>query len=112
MGAESAGPGDCPLHSPQAASVHSPHSGRLLRTCVQSHILGSAAQGSPHSPPPWSPFTVLAPSFPRGPDQGGIPDPRHPDPHPLTLFYISISHVSKLSVYMLVVGLSSRGGEG
>lgn len=52
MGAESAGPGDCPLHSPQAASVHSPHSGRLLRTCVQSHILGSAAQGSPHSPPP------------------------------------------------------------
>lgn len=67
---------------------------------------------SPHSPPPRSPFTALTPSFPRGPDQEGIPDPRHPDPHPLTLFYISISHVSKSSVYMVVVGLSSRGGEG
>lgn len=36
-----------------------------------------------------------------------LPDPHHPDPHPLIPLYISISHASKLSVY---VGLSSGGG--
>lgn len=55
MGAESAGLGDCPLHSPQAASVHLAHSGHLLRTRVQSHIPGSAAQGSPRPTPPPTP---------------------------------------------------------
>lgn len=51
------------------------------------------------------------PHSPEALTREGIPDPPPSrPPHPLTLFYISISHVSKSSVYMVVVSLSSRAG--